>query len=61
MEIIEIDVYVYVIDWYYYDRSDSGVMPYAYANKAEAQRALHMLQEHGSRQYELRELKLLGA
>ena len=59
MELIEIDVYVHVISWSYYDHSGSGVMPYAYTDKAEAKRALAMLQEHGSRQYELQTLKLL--
>lgn len=52
---------IYVIEWYYYDRSGSGVMDYAYRNKDEAERALAMVQEHGGRQYMLRELKLLGA
>jgi len=54
-------VSVYVIEWYYYDRSGSGVMDYAYTSKEEAERLLNMLTEHGSRQYMLRELKLLGA
>lgn len=52
---------IYVIEWYYYDHSGSGVMNYAYTNKDEAARACSMLQEHGGRQYILRELTLLGA
>ena len=59
MEIIELDVYVYVIAWEYYDHSGSGVMEHAYTNKREAERVLAMLQEHGSRQYTLHTTKLL--
>jgi hypothetical protein len=50
---------IYIIRWYFYDHSDSGILPYAYANKDEAVRALEMLNEHGSRQYLLEELAVL--
>ena len=52
---------VYVIHWYFYDHSGSGVMPYAYVDYGEAERALEMLNVHGSRQYKIEELKVLEA
>jgi hypothetical protein len=52
---------VYVIRWYFYDNSASGILPYAYADKDAAVRAFEMLNEHGSRQYEVEELAVLGS
>lgn len=51
---------IYVIAWYYYDHSGSGVVDYAFNSKDEAERICKMLQEHGTRQYILHTLELLG-
>ena len=52
---------IYVIEWSAYDNSGSGVVSYAYTDIEEAKRTLQLLQDHGTQQYALRELKLLGA
>jgi hypothetical protein len=50
---------VYIIRWRFYDNSQSGILPYAYADRDEAVRTFEMLREHGSREYELDELAVL--
>ena len=49
---------LYVIEWRYYDGSGSGVVEYVFTAKDAAERICAMLQEHGSKQYAIRELHL---
>ena len=49
---------LYVIEWRFYDGSGSGVVEYVHTIREEAERICALLQEHGSKQYTVRELQL---
>ena len=48
---------MFIIKWRYWDGSSSGVIPYIFKKRGTAQRFLEILEEHGSRRYEIEEVK----
>lgn len=50
---------VFVLQWLYADRSSSGLLPYAFTNREEADRMFKMLREHSDKLWYLNELELM--
>ncbi len=50
---------VFVLQWVYADRSASGLLPYVFTNREEAERMFTTLQDHSDKLWYLNELELM--